>query len=283
MRPRALSQTTRADSGTPHSETVELEAPGSLFPLIAFLASHPHSTKFLRDPLSPLSQHRAQRLANAGINPVFAPEGTITPAETFALLEACTSRSMLVRDNGVRSGIRLALANRETTVLLEGMRRVWEEREGEVGAAGAAGETAAATAEPVSDADEAAPSCESWIDVSGTRACSEDEFWNVVGLEQKDKSTPIELPEQCVLSLLCASSRSATSSLTPSRTASTRSLDRACTPSTTSRLASPPSRASSSTPRPPPPRSLSSSPSSSPSPTPSRLSSRTQRRSPRRA
>ncbi|GAA5851766.1 hypothetical protein JCM9279_004400 [Rhodotorula babjevae] len=178
-------------------ETVELEAPGSLFPLITFLASHPHSPKFLREPLPPLSQHRAQRFVNAGTNPIFAPEGTVTPAETLALLEASATRSMLVREQGVRDGIRLALANRETTVLLEGMRRVWEEREAEVGAmAGAAGEMAtAATAEPASDADEAAPSCESWIDVRGARACSEDEFWAILGLEQKDKSSPIELPD----------------------------------------------------------------------------------------
>lgn len=274
-----------SDTVLGNSETVELEAPGSLFPFISFLCSHPHSTELLRDPLSPLSQHRAQRLANAGVNPVFAPEGALKPAETFALLEASAMRSLLFRAKGVREGIRLALANRETSVLLEGMRGVWEEREAEIAAAFRGSGTsepgeATTTAQMVLAEDEVKPSCESWIDVRGVKACSEDEFWDLLGAEQKDKTTPVELPDR--YGRLRSRSPVRSALLTPSTTkASSRPPSPVCTPSTTSRRALPISHASSSTPRQPRRLSPASSPSSSRSPTQSRPRSRTPKRRPR--
>ncbi|BGP48159.1 killer toxin resistant protein [Rhodotorula kratochvilovae] len=185
------------DLVTQYLETVALEAPGEFFPFLDFLASHPHSHKALRDPLPPTSKRRAERLANAGTNPIFAPEGTLKPSETYALLEAVAMRSRLLRAKGVRDGIPLSLANREASVVIEGMRLLWEEREGEIARAGGEAvepELQGAPAQKVLTKEEAEPTCESWIDVAGRKACSEEEFWAVVGVEQKEGKAPIQLP-----------------------------------------------------------------------------------------
>lgn len=186
-------------------ETVNLETPGELFPLLAFLAAHPHSHEYLPEPLEGESLRAAQQLAKDGINPVFAPEGTFSDHETFDLLKAAATRSSLLRTRGAWHGLLVSLANRETSVVIEGMRGLWQERKAEIKALqavdGVRKEGEGPTAQAVLAAEDAAPSCDSWIDVAGYKACSEEQFWKVVGNEQKVGKTPIKLPESCVACL----------------------------------------------------------------------------------
>lgn len=71
----------------------------------------------------------------------------------------------------------MALANREASVILEGMRGLWEARK-----------------EEISEHD--TEECENWIDVGGKIACSVEDFWKVVGQEQKNEKEPISLPSR---------------------------------------------------------------------------------------
>jgi hypothetical protein len=83
-------------------------------------------------------------------------------------------RSLLFRAKGTTQSLRLALANRETSVIIEGMRGLWEARKAEI-------------------VGEGFKECESWIDVGGKVACSVEEFWKIVGQEQRDEKDPISL------------------------------------------------------------------------------------------
>lgn len=118
------------------------------------------------------------------MNPIFAPEGTLQLNETYALLDAAAGRSLLFRSKGLRESLQTSLANREASVIIEGMRGLWEEREAVV---------------PVREGSDSQgeEACESWIDVAGARACSEEEFWEIVGNEEKGGKKPIKLPSRC--------------------------------------------------------------------------------------
>ncbi|GAA6027206.1 hypothetical protein JCM8097_002483 [Rhodosporidiobolus ruineniae] len=199
---------------TQYLETLALEAPDELFPFLDFLSTHPNLHLSLKTPLLPSSLSIARRYAAAGLNPVFAPEtaGLIQPNETLALLETAATKSRLLRSRGLRESLMLALANREASVRIEGMRGLWEEREKEVGGWAQAQEAVAAVAAAADDdvhvaevvedearkakkAERAMPEvCESWIDVGGQKACTEQDFWTIVGQEQQTEKTPIKLP-----------------------------------------------------------------------------------------
>ncbi|BGP32069.1 killer toxin resistant protein [Rhodotorula toruloides] len=170
------------DLVTQFLETTALEAPNEFLHFLSFLSSNPHSHHFLRaGTLLPRSLRAANNLAKQGVNPIFAPEGTLQPNETYALLDAAAGRSLLFRSKGLRESLQTSLANREASVIIEGMRGLWEEREAVV----------PVRAGSDSQGEEA---CESWIDVAGARACSEDEFWDIVGREEKGGKKPIKLP-----------------------------------------------------------------------------------------
>lgn len=96
---------------------------------------------------------------------------------------------MLFRSKGLRESLQTSLANREASVIIEGMRGLWEERDAVV-----------PVREGSDSQDEEA--CESWIDVAGVRACSEDEFWEIVGRDEKGGKKPIKLPSRCAPSCL---------------------------------------------------------------------------------
>lgn len=101
--------------------------------------------------------------SNSQINPILT--SFLLPNETFSLLEQELDSSELLDGRGERDSMRLGLAAREGSVRIEGMRKVWLEREKELGA--------------VDDGQD----CESWIDISGTdsRVCNVDKFWEIVG------------------------------------------------------------------------------------------------------
>ncbi|BGP08072.1 killer toxin resistant protein [Rhodotorula toruloides] len=170
------------DLVTQFLETIALEAPNEFFHFLAFLSSNPHSHHFLRaGTLLPSSLRAANNLAKQGVNPIFAPEGTLQLNETYALLDAAAGRSLLFRSKGLRESLQTSLANREASVIIEGMRGLWEEREAVV---------------PVREGSDSQgeEACESWIDVAGARACSEEKFWEIVGNEEKGGKKPIKLP-----------------------------------------------------------------------------------------
>ncbi|BGP24642.1 killer toxin resistant protein [Rhodotorula toruloides] len=73
--------------------------------------------------------------------------------------------------------MQMSMANREVSAIIEGMRGLWEEWE---------------TVVPVREGSEDDDACESWIDVAGMRACSEAEFWEIVGKDEKGGKKPIK-------------------------------------------------------------------------------------------
>ena len=70
-------------------------------------------------------------MAFRGFNPVLTP--LLRANETYALLEQQTRRSGLLRRAGERESLQLALAARESSVVVEGMRLLAVEREKELG------------------------------------------------------------------------------------------------------------------------------------------------------
>ncbi|KAG0659060.1 hypothetical protein C6P46_005356 [Rhodotorula mucilaginosa] len=196
------------DLVTQYLETLALEAPNEFFPSLDFLVSHPHSHLFWptsEPPLRPAALATAQSYADRGINPIFASQSPDAPDrlwanETIALLEASLAQiPNLANERGLLESLRVAVANREASVRIEGIRRMWEDRvaEMEVGASS----TVEADDEAADSTTSAQPwrSCESWIDVGGKAACSVDEFWSFVGEEQRDETLPILLPSDLPL------------------------------------------------------------------------------------
>lgn len=115
--------------------------------------------------------------------------------ETLALIDYAAMRSLLFRARGLRESIALSLATKEASVRIEGTRVVWEQREKEV----EEWEKERCTVVDGVRSHErsqldAGETCESWVDVGGRKACSEREFWAVVGTEQQQEKTPIKLP-----------------------------------------------------------------------------------------
>lgn len=164
-----------------HSETLALEDPTALFPFLHFLTTH-HS--FARSAPPPLSEKSRQLLAQPNVD---STRPTLLPGlqsnETFALLEFTLTRSLLLKGKGQRESLRLSLGARETSVVIEGMRLLELEREEQT------------IPRPWINGVQSMPRCESWLDVNGHVVCSEKEFWELVGTEQKDQAGPIVLPQ----------------------------------------------------------------------------------------
>ncbi|GAA6062062.1 hypothetical protein JCM10212_003560 [Sporobolomyces blumeae] len=165
---------------TQYLETFALEQPAHLFPFLSFLASHPTSHRSVRPPLVSASTAALASTEASGTSAAFVPEGTIQQNETLAILDAAAMRSRLLRGKGQMESLHLGLAIRETSVVIEGMRGLWEQRSQEVRARSAD--------------EEEWLECESWIDVGGKTACTEQEFWTIVGTEQKEGKLPVSLP-----------------------------------------------------------------------------------------
>lgn len=170
--------------------------------------SHPHSHLTSGPPpppLRPAALATAQSYANEGINPIFASQSPDAPErlwtnETIALLEASLEQiPNLANERGLLESLRIAVANREASVRIEGIRRMWQDRVAEMEAHGVA--TAAVDDDEKADSTTLKHpwrSCESWIDVGGKAACSVDEFWSIVGEEQRGETLPILLPPESV-------------------------------------------------------------------------------------
>ncbi|GAA5986808.1 hypothetical protein JCM11641_004798, partial [Rhodosporidiobolus odoratus] len=187
---------------TQYLETLALEAPTRLFPFLDFLASKPNICQTLRHPLSPASFNLVQQYEHAGVNPAFAPHGALQPNETYAILQLAAERSLLLRSRGLRESIQLSLANRHTSVRIEGTRKIWEDRERQVQEWEKTrlveqGEHERETIQLERKMEPLVHRalCESWVDVGGKKVCSVEEFWLVVGSEQKSETSPISLPD----------------------------------------------------------------------------------------
>lgn len=147
------------------SESLSLESPSSLIPFIHYLISNP--TFSIETPLISFTA-----TSNSQVNPILT--SFLLPNETFSLLEQQLDSSNLLDGRGERDSLRLGLAAREGSVRIEGMRKVWLEREKVLG-----------TLDDEQD-------CDSWIDLSGSgaRACTVDKFWEIVG--KRDGLNPLE-------------------------------------------------------------------------------------------
>lgn len=139
------------------SESLALESEEALFPFLHYLTANPSFP--LKAALT--SNYRSP------LNPILTPN--LLPNETYTLLEERLDKSMLLRDRGMRDLLRLGLAQREGSVRLEGMRRVWSEREKEL--------------------MDSRSECESWVEVGGKKICSVEEFWATVG--NKEGAEPL--------------------------------------------------------------------------------------------
>ncbi|BGP16173.1 hypothetical protein JCM10213_001389 [Rhodosporidiobolus nylandii] len=189
---------------TQYLETIAIEAPNELFPFLSFLATSPTTWKTLRSPLQPRSYAVARQYESTGLNPVFAPDGLLQANETLAILDTAVSRSLLFRSRGLRESLQLALANKEASVRIEGARQIWMEREKEVAEwekrrveevdGAEVQERDKLHQDPAAESTTEDGACESWIDVGGKKACTEQDFWHLVGLEQREEKTPIRLP-----------------------------------------------------------------------------------------
>ncbi|GAA5969938.1 hypothetical protein JCM3765_000374 [Sporobolomyces pararoseus] len=163
-----------ADLVTQYLETIALEQPNHFFPFLSFLCSSlPTSHLALNPSLLPASQAALEPYK--GTHPAFTPEGTTQQNETLAILGEAATKSLLFTTKGVRESLLLALANREASVIIEGMRGLWEARNAEIG-------------------EDGAEECENWIDIGGKIACSVEDFWKAVGQEQENEKKPISLP-----------------------------------------------------------------------------------------
>lgn len=164
-----------------NSETLALEDPTALFPFLDFLAS---PKPFINSSPPALSQSTRKLLQDGTLKPtadlVFSQH--LQANETYALLEYALTRSNVLKGKGQRDSLRLALSARESSVAIEGMRLLEQEREAQV------------IPRPIVDGVQAIPSCQSWLDVNGHMICSEAEFWELVGAEQKVQIGPVVLP-----------------------------------------------------------------------------------------
>ena len=160
-------------------ETLALEEPTALLPFLSFLTS-PTSASADLTALSDRSLKLISQLP-APLGAHVALSAQLQPNETYALLEHALTQSKLVRSQGHRESLRLALGAREASVAIEGMRLVEEHREREV------------ILRP-DDNVQAEETCLSWLDVGGAFVSSEEEFWRLVGEEQRQQSTPILVP-----------------------------------------------------------------------------------------
>lgn len=162
-----------------------MEDPTALFPFLDFLAS---PKPFINSSPPALSQKTRKLLADGTLKPtpdlVFATQ--LQANETYALLEYALTRSNVLKGKGQRDSLRLALSARESSVVIEGMRLVEEQREKEV------------IPRPIINGAMEIPGCRSWLDVNGHMICSEEEFWKLVGEEQKEQSGPVIIPARCV-------------------------------------------------------------------------------------
>lgn len=141
------------------SESLALESEDALFPFLHYLTANPSFP--LKTTLT------STYLSRSAINPILTPY--LLPNETYTLLEERLDKSMLLRDRGMRDLLRLGLAQREGSVRLEGMRRVWSEREKEL--------------------NDSRDECDSWAEIGGKKVCSVDEFWTAVG--NKEGTEPL--------------------------------------------------------------------------------------------
>ncbi|GAA5989455.1 hypothetical protein JCM10908_000480 [Rhodotorula pacifica] len=198
------------DLVTQYLETLALEAPDEFFPSLDFLVSHPHSYLFIptsHPSLRPSALATAQDYAARGANPVFVSEedaerSGLWANESIALLEASLAQiPNLANERGLLESLRISVANREASVRIEGIRRLWEDRVAEIEAReekevmrAAAVADEEATGTPTTMQSTPWRECESWIDVGGKAACTVDAFWAIVGENQREETLPILLP-----------------------------------------------------------------------------------------
>lgn len=79
-------------------------------------------------------QHPLPAEAFKGFNPIFTP--LLRHNDTFNFIDAQVHRSRLFNRRGARESLHLAIAIRESSVILEGMRILAVDREKELGARG---------------------------------------------------------------------------------------------------------------------------------------------------
>lgn len=162
------------------SEQVALEDSASLLPFIHSLSRHKLTTSSIPpNTLSSDSYKHLQWLEDQAKpdwlshrSPIF--NSAMQLNETHALLRFALSRFPAFRSaRGKLESVELGLAQRESSVVVEGMRGVWEQAEQEMGQG---------------------RDCDSWIDVAGTKCCSPGEFWETVGLNQEMEERVLVLP-----------------------------------------------------------------------------------------
>ncbi|GAA6010177.1 hypothetical protein JCM11491_005377 [Sporobolomyces phaffii] len=164
------------DLTTRFLETIHHERPDAFYPFLRSLQQYQVRPKVtFSDPAFASSVSidgttRPSRYANH--NPVFTR--LAKPFEAFQALEASFARARLWTERGAALVWRTALANDVAVPTLREMDAVARDRDAQLG--GGRPKT-----------------CPSWIDVAGERACTGDEFWKLVGVQQMFLREPVKV------------------------------------------------------------------------------------------
>lgn len=157
-------------------ETIRHQKPDAFYPFLRELQQYQIRPKVkFSDPAfrsSKTLEGKTRPSKYANHNPVFTL--LAQPFEAFQALESSFHRSRLWRGRGSGLVWNTALANDVALPALVAMAKVSEEREAAIdGAKGKA--------------------CVSWIDVSGQKACSGEDFWKVAGRKQMFLRDPVKV------------------------------------------------------------------------------------------
>ncbi|GAA6063990.1 hypothetical protein JCM10212_002422 [Sporobolomyces blumeae] len=170
------------DLATRFLETIHHEKPDAFYPFLRLLQKYELRPKTVFEHAAFKSSAnldgspRPSKYANH--NPVFTR--LARPAEAYQALESTFLRSRLWKERGTQTILKLALASDAAVPTLEEMNRIAIEREQELSTDATGGSS---------------KTCQSWVDVAGTRACSSDDFWKTVGVNQIFAKTPIDIKE----------------------------------------------------------------------------------------
>jgi len=158
------------------SESLAIEKPSALFPFLNHLATTSgEPTYHLGDNL----QKTLDYSLSAAEPSVGAVDwSALSPSQAYANLHASLNATGLVSD-AERASLDASLAAREGAVAIESFRQLELQRR--------------AVVKPSSWAEERGGECEGWVEVGGAQACTVDELWEVIGLDQQDTNTPIKV------------------------------------------------------------------------------------------
>lgn len=155
-------------------ESLAIEKPQALFPFLHHLATNQPA------PITYLITGDRMKLADppttipSGISPL--DWSTLSPSQTYEALRAILNATALLTQSELAS-LDLSLAAREGSVAIESFRQLELSRRAIV---------------QLSSTVEDRLECESWVEVGGRQACTVDESWARIRVDQKEGTGPLD-------------------------------------------------------------------------------------------